>query len=56
MYNKRRVLHRDISTGNVMHTKLDRVVTSSLPMDADETNKSSHQSKFCTIKHLLDPT
>ncbi|KAF8804271.1 hypothetical protein BYT27DRAFT_7107756 [Phlegmacium glaucopus] len=56
MYSKRRVLHRDISAGNVMHTELDRAVVLSPPADTDETNESPHQYKFCTIKHLLDPT
>ena len=49
LYFKRNVLHRDISSGNLLYMEKGRSTTTAL------TN-TSHQHRFCSIKHLLDPT
>ncbi|KAF9476031.1 hypothetical protein BDN70DRAFT_995968 [Pholiota conissans] len=66
MYFKRKILHRDISQGNVLCLKSVAAQTSTSALDkaneaasidndkssADETGKAEHT--FCSIRHLLD--
>ena len=54
LYKARKVLHRDISIGNIMYIEKCPAATSSTPPNANQDDSSV--AKFCAVSHLLDST